>query len=101
LCANTDAWLDGDFISVFESLVHHNYHSLVKIALMKSGQDVPQLTNVPFPKTHTTVNYYKPLPSSIKWVVAVMHANLHYAVMEITIDTKNHQDLWWIILAPP
>jgi hypothetical protein len=31
---------------------------------------------------------YKSLPSSVKWVVAVMHTNQHYAVMEITIDTK-------------
>jgi hypothetical protein len=80
-------WLDGDFTSTFASLVCHNFHSLVKTALMKSGQDVPQLTHLPYPKTHITVNDYKPLPSSIKQVVAVMHANLHYVVIEITIDT--------------
>jgi hypothetical protein len=55
---------------------------------MKSGKDVPQLTHVPYPKLHITVNDYKALPNSIKWVVAVMHTNQHYAVMEITIDTK-------------
>jgi hypothetical protein len=72
VCANTDVWLDGDFVSLFASLVCHNYHSLVKTALMKSGQDVPQLTRVPYPKMHITVNDYKALPSSIKQVVAVM-----------------------------
>jgi hypothetical protein len=88
-CANTDVWLNGDFISAFVSLVCHNIHSLVKTALMKSGQVVPQLTHhVPYPKLHITVNDYKALPSSIKWVVAVMHTNQHYAIIEIPIDTK-------------
>jgi hypothetical protein len=47
VCANTDVWLDGDFISAFASLVCHNNHSSVPTALMKSGQDVPQLTHYP------------------------------------------------------
>ncbi len=55
---------------------------------MKSGQDVPQLTHVPYPKLHITVNDYKALPSSVKQVVAVIHINQHYVVIEITIDTK-------------
>jgi hypothetical protein len=93
VCATTDVWLDGDFISAFASLECHKNHSLVKIALMKSGQDVPQLAHVPYPKTHITVNDYKTHPSSIKRVVAVMHANQHYAVIEITIDTKPSRSL--------
>ncbi len=88
MCTNTDVWLDGGFISAFASLVCHNNHSLVQTALMKSGQDVPQLTHVPYPKLHITVNDYKALPNSVKLVVAVMHTNKHYAVMEITIDNK-------------
>ncbi len=77
-----------DFISAFASLVCHNNHLLVPTALMESGQDVPQLTHVTFPNSHMTINNYKALPSSIKRVVAVMHTRLHYAVMEITIDTQ-------------
>jgi hypothetical protein len=92
VCTNTDVWLDGDFISASASLVCHNNHSLVQTALMKSGQDVPQLTHVTYPKMHITLNGYKALPSSIKWVVAVMHINQHFAVMEITIDTKTIKD---------
>jgi hypothetical protein len=88
VCTNTDVWLDGDFISAFASLVCHNNHSLVQTAIMKSGQDVPQLTHVTYPKSHMTVNDYKALQSSVKQVVAVMHTNQHYVVMEITIDTK-------------
>jgi hypothetical protein len=88
VCTNRDAWLDGDFISTFASLVCHNNHSLVPTALMESGQDVPQLTHVTYPKSHMTINDYKALPSSFKCIVAVMHTKLHYAVMEITIDTK-------------
>jgi hypothetical protein len=88
VCTNTDVWLDGDFISVFASLVCHNNHSLVPRALIKSGQDVPQLTHVTFPKSHMTINDCKALPSSIKHIVAVMHTNQHYAVMEISIDNK-------------
>jgi hypothetical protein len=37
VCANTDVWLDGDFISAFASSVCYNNHSLVPTALMKSG----------------------------------------------------------------
>ncbi len=59
VCANTDAWLDGDFISAFASLVCHNNHSLVPRALMKSGQDAPQLTHVTFPNSHMTIKDYK------------------------------------------
>jgi hypothetical protein len=88
VCANTDAWLDGDFISAFASLVCHNNYSLVPRALMKSRQDVPQLTHVTYPNSHLAINDYKAFPSSVKHVGAVMHTNQHYAVMEITIDTK-------------
>ncbi len=88
VCANTDVWLDGNFISTFASLVCHNNHSLVPTALMESGQDVPQLTHVTYPNIHMTINDYKALPSSVKTIVAVMHTKLHYAVMEITIDTQ-------------
>jgi hypothetical protein len=55
---------------------------------MESGQDVPQLTHVTYPNSHMTINDYKALPSSVKRVVAVIHTRLHYAVMEITIDTQ-------------
>ncbi len=88
VCANTGVWLDGDLFSAFASLVCHNNHSLVPTALMESRQDVPQLTHVNYPNSHMTINDYKALPSSIKCIVAVMHTRLHYAVMEITIDTQ-------------
>jgi hypothetical protein len=88
MCAHTDVLLDGDFIFAFASLVSHNNHSLVSRALMKSGQDVPQLTHVTFPNSHMTINDYKALPSSVKNIVAVMHTKEYYAVMEITIDTQ-------------
>ncbi len=88
MCTNTDVWLDGDFISTFTSLVCHNNHSLVPTALMESAQDVPQLTYVTYPNSHMTINDYKALQSSVKGVVAVMHTRLHYAVMEMTIDTQ-------------
>ncbi len=88
MCTNTDVWLDGDFISTFASLVCHNNHSLVPTALMESGQDVPQLTHVTYPNRNMTINDYKALPSSVECVVAMMHTRLHYAVMEVTIDTQ-------------
>ncbi len=88
MCTNTDVWLDGDFIPTFASLVCHNNHSLVPTALMESGQDVPQLTHLTYPNSHMTIDDYNALPSSVKCVVAAMHTRLHYAVMEITIDTQ-------------
>ncbi len=41
-----------------------------------------------YPNSHMTINDYKALSSSVKSIVAVIHTKLHYAVMEITIDTK-------------
>ncbi len=73
VCANTDVWLDGDFISAFASLVCHKNHSLVPRALTKSGQDVPQLIHVTYPNSHMAINDYTALPSSIKCIVAMMH----------------------------
>jgi hypothetical protein len=35
-----------------------------------------------------TIKDYKALPSGVKCIVAVMHTRLHYAGMEVTIDTK-------------
>jgi hypothetical protein len=55
---------------------------------MKSGQDVPPLTHVTYPNSHMTINDYNALLSSVKCIVAVIHTKQHYAVMEITIDTK-------------
>jgi hypothetical protein len=49
---------------------------------------VPQLSHVTFPNSHMSINNYKALPSGVKCIVAVMHTRLHYAITEITIDTK-------------
>jgi hypothetical protein len=88
VCANADVWLDGDFISAFASLVCHNSHSLAPTVPIISGKDVPQLSHVTFPNSVMTIKDYKTLPSNVKCIVAMMHTRLHYAVMEITIDTK-------------
>ncbi len=101
MCANTNVWLDGDFISAFASWVYHNNHSLSPTAPINSGKDVPQLSHVTFPNSFMTINDYKALPSSVKCIVAVMHTRLHYAVMEITIDTKTikiFDELHWDLL---
>ena len=54
--ANTDVWLDGDFISAFASLVCHNNHSSSPTASINSGKDVPQLSHVTFPNSVMTIN---------------------------------------------
>ncbi len=88
MCANTDVWLDGDFISAFASLVCHNNHSTAPTVPINSGKDVPQLTHVTYPNNVMTNKNCKPLPSGVQCIVAVMHTKLHYAVMEITVVTK-------------
>jgi hypothetical protein len=91
-------WLDGDFISAFALLVCHNNHCLSPTVPINSGKDVPQLT---FPNSVMTIKDYKALPSGVKCIVAVMHTRLHYAVMEITIDTKTikiYDGLHWELL---
>jgi hypothetical protein len=88
VCANTDVFLDGDFISAFASLVCHHNHSTAPTVRINSGKDVPQLTHVTFPNSVMTIKDCKRLPKGIQRIVAVMHTKLHYAVMEITVDTK-------------
>jgi hypothetical protein len=68
--------------------VCHNNHCLSPTVPINSGKDVPQLSHVTFPDSVMTVKDYKALPSSVKCIVAAMHTNQHYAVMEITIDTQ-------------
>jgi hypothetical protein len=99
VCANTDVWLDGDFISAFASLVCHNNHSTAPTVPINSGKDVPQLTHDTFLNSVITIKDCKPIPSGIQWIVAVMHTTLHNA-MEITVVTKTikifdglHRDL--------
>ncbi len=88
MCADTDVLLDGDFISAFASLACHNNHCSSPTVPINSGKDVPQLSHVTFPNSVTTIKDYKALPSGIKCIVAVMHTNQQYAVMEILTDTK-------------
>jgi hypothetical protein len=88
VCANTDVFLDGAFISTFASLVCHYKHSTAPTVPINSGKDVPQLTHVTFPNSVMAIKDYKPLPSGIQCIVAVMHTKLHYAVMEITVVTR-------------
>jgi hypothetical protein len=87
VCANTDVWLDGDFISAFTSLVCHNNHSLAPTVPINSGKDVPQLSCVTFPNSLMTIKDYKALSSGVKRKLAVMHTKLHYAVMETSLLT--------------
>ena len=88
VCANTDVFLDGDFISAFASLVCHHNHSTAPTVPINSGKDVPQLTHVTFPNSVMSIKDCKPLPGGVQHIVAVMHTKLHYAVMEITVPTR-------------
>ncbi len=88
MCANTDVWLDGDFISAFASLVCHNNNCSSPTVPINSGKNVPQLSHMTFPNSVMIIKDYKALPSGVKCIVAVMHTNQHYVVMEITIDTQ-------------
>ncbi len=88
MCANTDVFLDGDFMSAFASLVCHHNHSMTPTVPIKSGKDVPQLTHVTFLNSVLAIKDCKQLPKGIQRIVAVMHTKLHYAVTEITVDTK-------------
>jgi hypothetical protein len=65
VCANSDVWLDGDFISAFASLVCHNNHSLSPTVPINSGKDVPQLSHITFPNSLMTTKDYNSLPSGV------------------------------------
>jgi hypothetical protein len=49
---------------------------------------MPQLTHDAYPNMQMGQNNYKQFPSSVTQVVAVIHHQQHYAVMEITIATQ-------------
>jgi hypothetical protein len=88
VCANTDVFLDGDFIFAFACLVCHHNHSTAPTVPINSGKDVPQLPHVTFPNSVMNIKECKPLPGGVQRIVAVVHTKLHYAVMEITVITR-------------
>ena len=89
VCANTDVFLDGDFISTFASLVCHHNHSTAPTVPINSGKNVPQLTHVTFLNSVMTIKDCKPLPGGVQRIVTVIHTKLHYVVMEITVLTRS------------
>jgi hypothetical protein len=88
VCANTDVFLDGDFIPAFACLVCHHNDSTAPTVPINSGKDVPQLTHVTFLNSVMTIKDCNPLPGGVQYIVAVMHTKLHYAIMEITVVTR-------------
>jgi hypothetical protein len=89
LCTNSNVWLNDDSISTFSSLVlvSHYCHT-IDISATLSGKDLPQLMHVTYPNMQLGQSDYKQLPSSIKWIVAVMHHTQHDAIMDIILATK-------------
>ena len=90
--------LDCDFISAIASLVCHNNHSLAPSVPINAGKDVPQLSHATFPNSVMTIRDYKALPSGIKCIVAMMHTQLHYVVMDDTKTIKIFDGLHWDLL---
>jgi hypothetical protein len=79
--ASTQRWYDGDFISSFAMLVSHCSH----INKRQGTLDLPQLLHVTYPKEKLFPSHCKKLQSTVSRVVAIMHNNDHYAVMEVDI----------------
>ncbi len=102
LCTSTNVWLDGDFLSAFTSLVSHYSHISDK-STTTSVLDFPQITHITYLNMQPTQNDFKQVPSNVKWLVAIMHNNQHYAVLKKIIaeqtikvfDVLSHNLLGW------
>jgi len=84
---NTNRWYDGHFISAFGSLAAHYAHKAQLID--QSLVDRPTLIHVTYPKQIIQDADCHNLPLQVKRIVAVMHHQDHYGVMEINIQSRS------------
>ena len=83
---DTTNWFDGVFISSFSQLAAHYAH---KRPSLPSQVNLPILIHITYPMEFLQEGQYKPVPTGITRVVAVLHDRDHYyGVLDIDIPDK-------------
>jgi hypothetical protein len=86
-CSNTNVWLDGNFIAGFKMLLYHYAHSS-GTPLVRNEKILPQLIHAIFSKQKLVISDVKPLPKDVDRLVAILHNDGHYNVLEVNIPER-------------
>jgi hypothetical protein len=101
-CSNTNVWLDSNFIAGFTTLLYHDAH-FSGTPLVRNEKNSPQLIHAIFSKQKLAISGIKPLPKDVDRLVAILHNEGHYIVLEVNIperkfliyDSLSHELLQW------
>ncbi len=86
-CSNTNVWLDGNFIAGFTMLLCHYAHSS-GTPLVGNKKNLPQLIHAIFSKQKLVISGVKPLPKDVDRLVAILHNDGHYILLEVNISER-------------
>ena len=86
-CSKTNVWLDGNFIAGFTTLLYHYAHSS-GTSLVGNEKNLPQLIHAIFSKQQLAISGIKPLPKDVDRLVAILHNDGHYIVLEVNIPER-------------
>ncbi len=86
-CSNTNVWLDDAFIARFTTLLFHYAHSS-GTPLVGNEKNLPHLIHAIFSKQKLVISDVKPLPKDIDRLVAILHNDGHYMVLEVNIPER-------------
>ncbi len=86
-CSNANVWLDSNFIAGVEALLYHYAHSS-GTPLVRNEKDLPQLIHATYSKQNLAINGVKPLPKDVDRLVAILHNDGHYIVLEVNIPER-------------
>jgi hypothetical protein len=86
-CSNTNVWLDGNFIAGFTMLLYHYAHSS-GTSLVGNEKNLPQLIHAIFSKQQLAISGVKPLLKDVDRLVAILHNDGHYIVLEVNIPER-------------
>jgi hypothetical protein len=86
-CSYTNVWLDGNFIAGFTTLLYH-YAYFSGTSLVSNENNLPQLIHAIFSKQQLAISGVKPLPKDVDRLVAILHYDGHYIVLEVKITER-------------
>ncbi len=88
-CSNTNIWLGGTFNAGFTMLLYHYAHSS-GTSIVGNEKNLPQLIHAIFSnsKQQLAISGVKPLPKDVDRLVAILHNDGHYIVLEAIIPER-------------
>ncbi len=86
-CSNTNVWLDGNFFAGFTMLLYHYAYSS-GTSFVGNEKNFPQLVHAIFSKQQLAISCVKHLPKDVDRLVAILHNDDHYIVLEVIIPER-------------